>query len=230
MNNPIEIYYILPIIFFGLIVSLSILSPLYKDKQKKRRSLSFIIKMLVLNVLISGGVYWIFGLISEKQKNKIEQKQGIDDRIRDSIQINIDKQKIELDERTKRDSISRYLQAYYDAYCVNDSTRLDSFYSYPLDRYYTLSNVSKQTVHERTSFDNFTHRYPNCKIRKDKILINKLGGDTIEVIIELKQIQNRKYFTNFLLGKDMKIFSVISTISVPDLSDDKEEKRKKKKK
>lgn len=229
MNNSFDFYYILPIILFGLFISLSVLNPYYKGRQKKRRSSPFIFSLIGLNLLISGSLYVVFGVISHRYEAKLESKQKRESEYRDSIQIIIDKQRLLTDEKFERDSITKYLQSYYDAYCVNDSNKLDEFYSFPLDRYYTLSNVPKEQVHERTNFENFNHKYPNCKIKKDKIIINRKGQDTLEVIIELKQAENKKYYTNFLLGKDMKIFSVISIIATPDLSDGKEEKKRKRK-
>ena len=114
----------------------------------------------------------------------------------------------------KKDSLIYFIQSYYKAYCSKDSIKLDSYYSYPLERYYTFESASKKIVHNRTKFEWNHPKYKNCNPpSKENIEIKYYGRDTTVVSILLaKTEKNSVFYTTIKLNKEWKIYWMANTI------------------
>jgi|GEM_PF-4549927 len=187
----------------------------YKGLLKKYYNLA----RLILGVVIIIAVYFLFSYIKKSNDKRLHDQET--EIIKNKAKIyNIKQQQDKILQETKRHlELIKRIQNYYRAYCINDLPALDSFYVYPMDWFFAKKNADKKTVHYWSVFEYRNLQYKNCVPNEDRIQIDSIAKDTLEVsILLLSSTKNVKKYTTLLLNKDKKIFSIISTIRTQDFS------------
>jgi|GEM_PF-4436976 len=215
MIKLIDILFVIPILIFSVTITMPLLNPV-KKYFGGLKNWKFISILSFISIVMSISLYCVSQILINKNKEVISEKYNKEMQIDDSInKIQFDQKKA-LNEKNKQIDLIKYIQSYYDAYCINNTKKLDSYYSLPLKRYYTLINVNQESVHERSNFEYLSRgKKPfknECKISKEKITINKVSKDTIEVSIEQANKKEGRVYTKIMLNKENKIFSIMNVI------------------
>ncbi|MCU0423199.1 MAG: hypothetical protein MUC81_10340 [Bacteroidia bacterium] len=113
----------------------------------------------------------------------------------------------------KEKKILAVIQEYFIANHSENIERLDTFYSFPVVKFYRLLNVSKEKLNYWTRFE---WRRNSAKtyfiINNTNTSIRYKGSDTILVTIKQHETENSTIFLNIKLNKDLKIFSIGNSI------------------
>lgn len=206
-------FYITSIYLFSALISFFtltfILPKLYKT-QKPRLTFN---KKIFFGIFLLSILTFMIGTFSFLLVEKLDYKKGNID-ISETINELSVKADIEILKRNKarEDKIFFVVQEYLKANQSKNVNRIDTFYSFPLEKFFKLLHVSKDKLNERTRFEWRHKTYPLFKINSTNTIIKTIGIDTVKVVIKQFETENRTIFLNIKLNKELKIFSIGNSI------------------
>jgi hypothetical protein len=160
----------------------------------------FALSFIIIASLIGLALYFIF--VFGEKKPKVDEK---------TVQLMLKKSeenenlKKLLQEQNKTQEITKVIQSYLDADHSRNINRIDSFYTFPLEKFYTMANVSKEKANERTEFYWRHHSDSELILTKENFEIRFQGKDSIQVSIKLSENKKQIIFSNIKLNQDHKI-------------------------
>ncbi len=159
--------------------------------------------------IIIGSALLILMLILDKTDNATSQNV---DKIIQDLKTK-EKQDQLLKDFQKKQEIINILQEYFEAYSEKNIERIDSFYIFPLEKFYTYQNLPKKDVEERVRFYfncNPTVSMFNVNLQNTEVVFK--GKDTVQVSIKMNENDNRTIYTKIKMNGSKKIFSIGNTI------------------
>lgn len=180
---------------------------LFSGHKQSAYSMKFIKLGIAFTVLIS--LTFIIISIKIKQHQKITNEQKALNRlseIQKSFEIAEEVQKNNISE--KKANALKTVQIYLDAHSNKDIKTIDSLYVFPLKKYYTFYNVSKEKVDERTRYYWRHNSVPKIKITNENTHFREFNDSNIVVNIKLSEVKNRSTLLTIKLNGNLKIYSV----------------------
>ena len=174
-----------------------------EKKISRTRIISGILTGIGTLVAIISIIYLVIN--SNQQEKELQKKNQI---LNDSIT----KQKLlVLQQKQQQQTIINTIQQYLIVSHDQNYERLDTFFYFPVEKYYTCVNVSKEKLNERTKFWWYHHSEQVFHLTSENTDIKKEKSDFI-VAIKQSETSQITIFLNIKLNKNLKIFYVDNSI------------------
>lgn len=182
-------------------------------KSIKLRKLSnsiknFFLTTIILSSLSSVGIYKSLEYFQNKNhiyNKEIAEKKAI------LLKLEYEKRrKAEelLNTQKRQEKIFETIQQYIHSDFTKDLDRIDTFYHYPLRKYYTLYNVDRAKVQERIKYYWRHNSTPEFIISYDNTEIIQYKMDSSVVTIRMKETDSELTFLKIRLDSNLKIYSI----------------------
>lgn len=218
----IDILTYIVIIVFSLVIFMLIGSIIFKKYLPKDKIVVGSKLFLYLGFIGITTFFSTLLLINDFNKESldpIETKKQTDDFL-----IKMERSKIIRNE-LKRDSIFNLINNYYETSCNRDIEKIKSFFVFPMEKYYTYVNVSKEKYTERTLFAWRHNEAKRCIVNRENTDI-KFSHDTTIVTILISEDQTKTICTKIKLNKDLKFFWIGDVILTNYYEPDSTKKKK----
>lgn len=151
---------------------------------------------------------FVFIKLTEKTDNDKSKKV---DKLIQEINLKVQENQLLKEYQTKQ-GILQLLQKYYLAYYSKNISSIDTFYVFPLEKFFTYKNVSVEKTNERIKFYWNHHSDSLFHVNSQNTEINFKTKDLIQISIIMFQNENKTIFTKIKMNGARKIFSVGNSI------------------
>lgn len=208
----------LSIFLFSLSVSSLIIGMLYPD-------VSFLdvfhlkIKPIAKKLLFSAGLSIGVGMLTAFGLSKIQDWRH--DKNVESTNGEIGAVQVELYEKAlikekytqlRNDKIIHIIQNFLHANYLENTELVNGFYSFPVKKFYTYRNVSKEKVDERNRYYWRHHSDPEFKVSDANTEIIPRADGTFVININMKQRGLQTIYLNIKMDSSYKIYSIGNSI------------------
>ena len=177
---------------------------IFKPKNLKKLAINSIIPILMCVISLVA-----ISLLDNNNKEKIALQQ-LEETINNlklkQIQDSLFK------ELQRKQEVLSVMQEYYNSYYERDIARIDTFYVFPLEKFFTYKNIPKEKVNERIRFYFNHHKDLWFKVTLENTDITFKHRDTIHVSIIMSESKNRTIYTKIKMNSNKKIFSIGNSI------------------
>lgn len=206
------LYYTSIYLFSGLIsfFVLTFILPKFYRTQKPKPSFK---KKMIFGIFSLFVLTFMVGTFSFILIDKFDAKKNDFDITETITELSV-KADIEIlkNKKAKEDKILFLVQEYFIANQAKNIERIDTFYSFPVVKFFKFLHVSKEKLNERTRFEWRHKTYPLFKVNSTNTSIKNIGVDTVKVVIKQYETENNTIFLNIKLNKELKIFSISNSI------------------
>lgn len=211
----LNILLFLSVIITSITFSVVIATAFFSNRQRRKSSINksnsitrrFYITLALLVVLIAGSLFfgleiyqkWQHDNNVEKIANELAEKE-LEIKAKENAQI--------LKENVQKKKVLVFVQSYLHAYSLKNIDSVNQFYSFPLKKYYTFYNVSKEKVDERIRFYWRHNDDPEFIVTDENTEIKNNDNGAFFVSIKMKEHRRQSILLNLKIDSSFKIYSV----------------------